>query len=56
MALAGFADSLFGAGTLRPEDIELAPSAAAVPAFLQASYHPWREVSLLRDLYPHKDH
>ena len=55
MALAGFADSLFGAGTLRPEDIELAPSAAAVPAFLQASYRPWREVSLLRDLYLHKD-
>lgn len=43
MALAGFADSLFGAGTLRPEDVELAPSAAAVPAFLQASYRPWRQ-------------
>jgi hypothetical protein len=43
IALAGFADSLFGTGTLRPEDIEFAPAAAAVPAFLQASYRPWRE-------------
>ena len=43
MALAGFADSLFGAGTLRPQDVEIAPSAADVAGFLQASYRPWRK-------------
>lgn len=43
LALAGFADMLSGAGTLRPEDIEPAPSAAAVPAFLEACYRPWRD-------------
>jgi hypothetical protein len=34
---------LFGAGTLRPQDIELAPSAADAAGFLEASYLPWRE-------------
>jgi hypothetical protein len=43
MALAGFADTLFGAGTLRPEDVEIAPSAASAGGFLRASYRPWRE-------------
>ena len=43
MALAGFADTLSGAGTLQPEDVELAPSAAGAAGFLQASYRPWRE-------------
>ena len=43
MALAGFADTLFGAGTLRPEDVEIAPSAAGAGGFLRSSYRPWRE-------------
>jgi DinB superfamily len=38
MALAGFADRLFGAGTLAPQDVELAPSAADAAGFLRASY------------------
>ncbi len=43
LALAGFADSLFGAGALRPGDIAFAPSAATAAEYLQASYQPWRE-------------
>jgi hypothetical protein len=43
LALGGFADGLFGAGTLLPQDVEPAPSAADAAGFLQACYRPWRE-------------
>ena len=42
MAVGGFADQLFGDGTLTIERIDFPPSAAAVPAFLDQHYRAWR--------------
>jgi hypothetical protein len=42
MAVGGFADSRFGAGTLTTEAIDFPPSADAVPGFLAEHYRNWR--------------
>jgi hypothetical protein len=42
MGLGGFADKLFGAGTLTVAQIDFPTSAAAVPGFLDEHYRNWR--------------
>jgi hypothetical protein len=42
MAVGGFADRLFGEGTLTVEQLDFPPHAAAVPGFLDEHYRNWR--------------
>jgi hypothetical protein len=42
MAVGGFTERRFGEGTLTVTDIGFPSSAAAVPAFLDENYQPWR--------------
>lgn len=42
MAVGGFADRRFGAGTLTVADLDFPPTAADVPAFLADQYRAWR--------------
>jgi hypothetical protein len=42
MAVGGFADRLFGAGTLTVAQLDFPPGAAAVPGFLDEHYRNWR--------------
>jgi len=42
MAVGGFADRLFGDGTMTPSTIDYPPSAEDVPRFLAQHYQTWR--------------
>jgi len=43
LALGGFTDRRFGAGTPRREDLEVPSQAEAVNAFLEAHFQAWRD-------------
>jgi hypothetical protein len=43
MAVGGFADRRFGAGTLTVARLDFPPDAAAVPGFLDEHYRNWRD-------------
>jgi len=43
MLIGGFADRLFGDGTLTAQDLTFPGLAAEVPSYCEANYRPWRE-------------
>jgi hypothetical protein len=43
MALGGFANRMFGDGTLTVDDLVFPPNAAEVPTFCDANYRAWRD-------------